>query len=339
MAIGEPLPMSTLSGASTRTVEGQEIGVVHDVVLDDSSDRIRFAVIERGIDGKLLVVPWALVSFRPGERVVHLNVTAKKLNAAPALIQTESLRVESPEWQRQICAFYGSRPYWEVPWDEEFRPVVGIDRPRSRGAHVVWSLVLLILVTGIGYLAFRQGWTATAEQVTNVAATVRDTTQVFRSTSADAATTAKVKTALTLAKNVAALDINVDTHDGVTTLTGKVASPENRELVGQIAADTAGVGELRNQLIVDPAVRPELGRQYLAHRVEELERQNGIAQALQDSPEMDGAKVKVRVTGEEVLLEGTVTSDAQKSLAYLVARSYSGVRSVDNRLQINQPGS
>jgi osmotically-inducible protein OsmY len=339
MAIGEPLPMSTLSGASARTVEGEEIGVVYDVVLDDSSDRIRFAVIERGIDGKLLVVPWALVTFRPGERVVHLNVTAKKLNAAPALNQTESLRVESPEWQRQICAFYGSRPYWEEHWDEEVPPMVRIDRHRNRGAQVVRSLLLLVLVTGLGYLAFRQGWTATAEQVTSVAATVRDTTQVFRNSSADAATTAKVKTALTLAKNVAAFDINVDTHDGVTTLTGKVASPENRELVGQIAADTAGVGELRNQLIVDPTVRPELGRQYLAHRVEELERQNGITQALQDSPEMDGAKVKVRVTGGDVLLEGTVNSDAQKVRAYMVARSVNGVRSVDNRLQIIQSES
>ncbi|PYR38320.1 MAG: hypothetical protein DMF90_03740 [Acidobacteria bacterium] len=337
MALGEPRPMSTLRGASARTVEGEDVGTVHDVVLDDSSDRIRFAVIERDGDARLLVVPWALATFNPGERVLQLSASATELNAAPALNRTESGLVENPSWQREVCAFYGSRPYWEEPWDVGTPLAGGSVRPRRRGQNWVRGLLLLVLAAGLGYIALRQGWTTTAGQVVSFAAAVRNTTQGFRNTSADAATTAKVKTALTLAKNVAALDINVDTHDGVTTLTGKVASPENRELVGHIAADTAGVRELRNQLTVDPEIRPELGRQYLVHRIEELQLQNGILEALQNSPEMEGAKVKVRVNGGEVSLEGTVTSDAQKLRADLVARSFSGVRSVDNRLQSVPP--
>src|SRR5262245_19958654 len=213
MALGEPRPMSTLSGASARTVEGDDIGTVQDVVLDDSSDRIRFAVIERASDARLLVVPWSLVTFRPGERVVRLGVPARKLNTAPALNPAESLRVESPEWQREISGFYGSRPYWEETWDEP-APVVRASGPRRRrGSSVLPSLVLLGLVVGLGYVVIQQGWTTTTDQVRSVAATVRDSTKRFRSTSADAATTAKVKTALTLAKDVSSLDINVDTHN------------------------------------------------------------------------------------------------------------------------------
>jgi osmotically-inducible protein OsmY len=199
--------------------------------------------------------------------------------------------------------------------------------------HVTLGVLMLALTAGLGYLIFRQGWLPTVGQVSGVAAAVRETTDGVKNTSADAATTAKVKAALALSKNVSALDINVDTYDGVTTLTGKVPSPQSKELTGQIAGDTSGVREVRNLLNVDPEIRPDPGRQYLAHRVEELERQSAVAEALQEIPEMEGARVKVRVTGELLALEGTVVSDAQKSRAEQVARSFAGVRRVDNRLR------
>lgn len=204
---------------------------------------------------------------------------------------------------------------------------------RRVGPQVVLSVLMLALTAGLGYLTFRQGWFTTAGQVYGVAAAVRETTEGVRNTSADAATTAKVKAALALSKNVSAIDVNVDTYDGVATLTGKVPSPDNRELAGQIAADTSGVREIRNLLTVDPQIRPDQGRQYLARRVEELEQQTAITEALQGIPEMEGARVKVRVSGGLVALEGTVVSDHQKFRAEQVARSFTGVRGVDNRLR------
>jgi len=199
--------------------------------------------------------------------------------------------------------------------------------------RVTLGVLMIALTAGLGYLIFRQGWSPTVGQVSGVAAAVRETTDGVRNTSADAAATAKVKAALALSKNVSALDINVDTYDGVTTLTGKVPSTHSKELAGQIAVDTSGVRKLRNLLNVDPEIRPDPGRQYLAHRVEELERQSALAEALQEIPEMEGARVKVRVTGELVALDGTVVSDAQKSRAEQVARSFAGVRRVDNMLR------
>ena len=205
---------------------------------------------------------------------------------------------------------------------------------RRVGVRVALGALMLALIAGLGYLTFRQGWFATAGQVWGVAAAVRETTEGVRNTSADAATTGKVKAALALSKNVSALDIRVDTYNGVTTLTGKVPSPENRELAGQIAVDTSGVRDVRNLLNVDPAIRPDQGRQYLTQRVEELERQTAIAEALQATPEMEGAKVKVRVVGDLVALEGTVVSDAQRYCAERVARSFTGVRGIDNHLRL-----
>ena len=73
----------------------------------------------------------------------------------------------------------------------------GETRHRRRvGPQVVLGVLMLALTAGLGYLTFRQGWFTTAGQVYAVVAAVRETTEGVRNTSADVATTAKVKAAL-----------------------------------------------------------------------------------------------------------------------------------------------
>ena len=72
----------------------------------------------------------------------------------------------------------------------------------------------------------------------------------MKDTSADAALTAKVKTALALNKSVPASAINVDSQDGMVTLRGEVNDQQTRDLAGKIAQDTSGVREVRNHLYV-----------------------------------------------------------------------------------------
>lgn len=64
----------------------------------------------------------------------------------------------------------------------------------------------------------------------------------------DATTTARVKYALLTHDGTNALDIDVDTINGVVVLSGSVASGEERDLAGQVAANTDGVAEVENEL-------------------------------------------------------------------------------------------
>lgn len=64
----------------------------------------------------------------------------------------------------------------------------------------------------------------------------------------DAALTAKVKSRLLLSEHTSGLSIDVDTRDEVVTLTGDVGSGTEAELAGLIAANTAGVEDVRNDL-------------------------------------------------------------------------------------------
>ena len=64
------------------------------------------------------------------------------------------------------------------------------------------------------------------------------------------ALTAKIKAKMALDDSVKALDINVDTADGVVTLTGTVHSEAERTRAAQLARETAGVTSVTDRLIV-----------------------------------------------------------------------------------------
>jgi hyperosmotically inducible protein len=69
----------------------------------------------------------------------------------------------------------------------------------------------------------------------------------------DSAITAEVKTKLLTDSEVKGLHIEVDTHEGVVTLTGKVQKAAIADRAKSIAKDAHGVKSVDNRLTVDPA--------------------------------------------------------------------------------------
>ena len=72
---------------------------------------------------------------------------------------------------------------------------------------------------------------------------------------ADAATTAAVKTKLLADTKVGGLAIDVDTKDNVVTLSGKVRSAAERTEAIRLARTTTGVKNVVSKLVVDPAYK------------------------------------------------------------------------------------
>jgi hyperosmotically inducible protein len=70
-------------------------------------------------------------------------------------------------------------------------------------------------------------------------------------TLSDAAITVKIKTKLTADPDINPFNVDVDTLDGVVTLSGIVGKAENVERVEEIARETEGVVEVRNELQVE----------------------------------------------------------------------------------------
>lgn len=66
----------------------------------------------------------------------------------------------------------------------------------------------------------------------------------------DAAITAKVKAAILAEESLKVLQINVDTMEGVVTLSGSVDTQQNSDKAKEIAGAVAGVKEVENKLVV-----------------------------------------------------------------------------------------
>lgn len=70
----------------------------------------------------------------------------------------------------------------------------------------------------------------------------------------DATTTASVKSRLLGNQNTAGMQIDVDTRGDVVTLSGEVASAEEKALAEELARSTGDVKDVRNQLVVRKAL-------------------------------------------------------------------------------------
>src|SRR5262245_23540368 len=183
------------------------------------------------------------------------------------------------------------------------------------------AVVVLILVAGAGYYVYTRGWKK-PESLSGIF-----------SSSSDAATSRKVKTALGLSKRLAGFDIEVKTSDGVVALTGQVPSEDVKSLAGEIAKDTENVKEVRNEIAVDPGAAPSSERTH----VEDLEIRASVLEGLAHSRELGGKNVDVRVENRVVTLSGSVDTAAQRNGAEQVARAVDGVAGVTNNLAATNP--
>jgi hyperosmotically inducible protein len=68
----------------------------------------------------------------------------------------------------------------------------------------------------------------------------------------DAWITAKVKADLLVTENVAGTDINVDTKDGVVTLSGAVSTQAEADKAKEVAGKIKGVTSVNSELTVAP---------------------------------------------------------------------------------------
>jgi len=168
---------------------------------------------------------------------------------------------------------------------------------------------------------------------------VRGAWSTLKENSEDAATTAKVKTALMLSKHVSGFDIKVTTKQGLVTLGGQVPSEEVKAMAGAIAQDTSSVKQLQNNLAVDPSTRPNLEASRLSERVADLEIKTMVGDAIRKNPELTDRQIELDVKDHKVTLNGNVENDSQKGLAQQLAWGVQGVVGVTNNLSVTAPRS
>ena len=148
-----------------------------------------------------------------------------------------------------------------------------------------------------------------------------------RRSASDTTITTAVKNKLAADPTTSAAKIDVDTSNGVVTLSGKVPTTAEKSEAERIARNTQGVRQVVNNIsaeggeggvggtLSDAAILTSIKSQYMT---------NGIV----------GTNVDVK--NGEVTITGEVENPQEKSRAEEIARQASGVKSVKNLLTIKR---
>lgn len=123
--------------------------------------------------------------------------------------------------------------------------------------------------------------------------------------------------------------LNVETHGGLVTLTGKIRNAYLYEIAQEAAMKTKGVRAVNNQIdILPPSANDDRLRANIQRRLRNDDRLFYYFMGAQPS-------INIIVEGARVTLVGYVDTDADRILAGSLVRQMSGVLSVQNDLKVD----
>lgn len=111
------LSCSTLTGDGVRNKAGEDLGEIHDIMINLQSGRIAYAVLSfggvLGIGAKLFAIPWRLLKLAEDEHMFILDVAREKLKNAPGFDKDNWPDMNDPQWGANIDRYYGTETHVE----------------------------------------------------------------------------------------------------------------------------------------------------------------------------------------------------------------------------------
>jgi sporulation protein YlmC with PRC-barrel domain len=99
-------------GSDVKTPEGEELGRIHDFVID-SNGRVAFMILAyggfMGMGEKRVAIPFGAFTYDRIGRHLVLDVSREKLESAPSFERSELL---NPKWAEDTYKYFGLQPYW-----------------------------------------------------------------------------------------------------------------------------------------------------------------------------------------------------------------------------------
>jgi hyperosmotically inducible protein len=138
--------------------------------------------------------------------------------------------------------------------------------------------------------------------------------------------TTKVKTKLANDSALNLFKIDVDTQQGIVTLTGNVPTEDRKRRASDLTTSVDGVRMVENFL--------QVGAKKKNVMFEDAVITSKITSGLIRNPSTHALTIDVETSKGEVVLTGQVQSEAEKKTAEQIARTTSGVVSVENQLKV-----
>lgn len=105
-----------LAKAKLHSPNGEEMGSISELVVDPTTGRVAYAVVELGgflgLGERNFPVPWTLVQSTPNGDGYVLNVPKDRLTAAPQFTKSNRPDMSDRQWAMALHTYYGVQPYW-----------------------------------------------------------------------------------------------------------------------------------------------------------------------------------------------------------------------------------
>ena len=101
LGMAKELYASTLIGASVKNLQGENLGKIHELVIDPQHAQIKTAVVSMGgllgIGGKTVAVPWSQLKSADDGKTFIIAKAKEELDSAPEWKKPEAERKETTE--------------------------------------------------------------------------------------------------------------------------------------------------------------------------------------------------------------------------------------------------
>lgn len=118
---------STISGSHLKNFQGEDIGTIHDLVVNPDTGRVRFAVLDvggfLGMGDTKVVVPWGAVGLeknKPGSEPSYvIDATKERLKTAPKFDASKMSDLYTRANAQPIFDYYSITFFEDVPMPEQ----------------------------------------------------------------------------------------------------------------------------------------------------------------------------------------------------------------------------
>ncbi|MDP5133121.1 MAG: PRC-barrel domain-containing protein [Paraglaciecola sp.] len=104
------LSASSITGDEVCNMKDEKLGKIHEVMLDMSEGKIRYAVLAAGgflgIGERFFAVPWKALTLNKKDKNFMLDVDVERLKKAPGFDKDNWPNMADPSWNSSVESYY-----------------------------------------------------------------------------------------------------------------------------------------------------------------------------------------------------------------------------------------
>jgi sporulation protein YlmC with PRC-barrel domain len=138
--------VSKLVGTKVKSSQGEEIGVIKDVMIDSSTGCMAYTVLSTGEGGaraagggKFVAVPWAVYSPTSDVSALTVTVDRERIYSAPVFDYARIDEYSRPDYITNVYSYYGVSPGAEIGAGASRTTTTGVSTGATTGAGAAGS--------------------------------------------------------------------------------------------------------------------------------------------------------------------------------------------------------